>query len=71
VVRFWIDLEVAVTVHDVVVVAAAAAAVDVQGRKTGMDSVGDEDVRRKGLCHLRTEKGGVRRGEIATRRAED
>jgi hypothetical protein len=65
--------------HDAVVVAAvvaaAAAAVgdadDVEGIKTGMDSVADEDVRRKGLCHLRTGKGGVREGGIATWRAED
>jgi hypothetical protein len=74
-VRFWIDSPVAVTVPAVVavvaVVAAAAAAVDdVGGVRTDKDSAADEDVRRKGPCHLRTVREGVRWDEIATWRAE-
>jgi hypothetical protein len=70
--HFWIDLQVVVTLPDVVVAVAPAAAVDdVEGIKTGMDSFADEDVRRKGLCHLRTEREGARWGEIAKWRAED
>lgn len=44
----------------VLAVVGVAAVVDVAGAETDMDSVADEGVRRKALCRLRKEKGGVR-----------